>query len=160
MKDEELEITVVSPVESPMGVEYTRERKGFLTARLVPVTPENIDSYFPDYRKSERYDEDIQRLSEGKSYWCVAVDPETENRVGGVFVNCEERNLFGLQVEEEYQRRGVAKQLIKHLQGRFDVLTLDNTAGRVGEEFYSKMGFTPIEGRPGRMLWEKSSYRG
>lgn len=135
------------------------ERRPFLEVTIVPITPETVTDHFPQYAQGgedqESADEVRQKLAQSMKYWAVAQNPSSNLDVGGIFVNCEQDNLFSVAVNEPYQRRGVSKQLITHAQQIFDHLTLLNTSG-LGNEMYIKMGFLPHPTESGKMIWSRS----
>lgn len=151
-----VEVKVLSKEQIPVhATTFTSERRRRLDALLIPVIPENLLQYFPDYAHDETFQDSQQRLANGRAYWCAAIDPQTSAYAGCVFVNCEQHNLFSIETKAEYQRRAIARQLIHHLQNRFAELTLDNTGGEVSRELYTKMGFKPVEQHPGRFVWTR-----
>ena len=165
----DIEITIVtdsgttsSEVDPYARPEATEVRGEPLQAELVVVTRESFADCYPEFVRDNSpkfVEEQIRRIEEGKAYFCVARDPTSGAIAGGVAVNLEDENVLSIHTVPAFRRRGVAQQLITHLQERFAHLSLDNTSGEVSERLYKKMGFVaaPILSHPTRMKWQRSS---
>ena len=145
--------------------EATEVRGEPFQAELVVATRENFAECYPEFVREHSQgfvEEQIKRIETGKAYFCVARDPSSGAIAGGVAVNLEGENVLSIHTAPAFRRRGVAQQLIWHLQERFVFLSLDNTSGEVSERLYRKMGFVsePKPFRPTRMKWTRSSMGG
>lgn len=138
--------------------QYSPERRPRLNVRFVEITVDNLDIFYPLFQQEKAYPRTVERLRMGATYALVALDPDSGQKAGDVWVNHEQDNLLSIGVAPEYQKRGVATQLLRRLQAdpRFETLTLDNLAGTIGDEFYAKMGFVPQSpNTPWRMVWKR-----
>ena len=148
--EDEIKIEILGDSEKTYGSKVNEKREP-LQPIIETVTSENWSRHFPDTPLTP---EKKKELEEGLLYLKVAVDPKNSAKAGSVEVRHQHDNALSIDVTEEYQRRGVARVLIKQAQDDHGNLHLLNFAGKAGENLYIKMGFKP-EGSIDHFVWKK-----
>lgn len=148
--EDEIKIEILGESENPYGSRVDEKREP-LQPVMDTVTPENWLQYFPNTPLTP---DKKKGLEAGTLYLKVALDPQNKAKAGYVEVYRNHDNALSVYTEEEYQRRGVAGNLIKQAQVDHDHLHLLNFAGKAGESLYLRMGFKP-EGVIDHFAWKK-----
>lgn len=155
-----INITVRGPSDETFtGDRPDREKGESLYPLLEVVTPETVDTYFPQSSPENRaYLRN--RIGEGLGWFAVALHPESRTVVGTINVNREDGNLLSLEVTPEFRRRGVASAMISYAQQAFDYLRLQDHASKpglpLGKALYTKNGFKETRS-PGNWEWRRTS---
>ncbi len=73
----------------------------------------------------------------------IAVENASKDVIGCVLFHIEGKRLFQMAVRDDYQKKGVGKQLVEHLEKAVNVFEIFLHARHYAIGFYEKLGYVP-----------------